>query len=49
MNEELDYAEYEERELKVEKLLTKGYQAKIRGNPIFQEHLENLDKDLLHN
>jgi len=33
--EDLDFAEYEEREKKVEKLLQKGYTSKVRGNPEF--------------
>lgn len=41
-----DYAEYEEREQKVEKLMAKGYQSKIRGNQSFQEHIRQLERNL---
>ena len=45
-DEDKDFAVYEEREQKIEKLIAKNYQSKIRSNPAFEEHLENLKRDL---
>jgi|LauGreDrversion4_2_1035121.scaffolds.fasta_scaffold1374213_1 hypothetical protein len=42
----MDFAEYQEREEKVEKLLSKGYQSKIRNDVDlkFRQHIEMIDK-----
>jgi hypothetical protein len=44
--DEADFAEYQEREQKVEKLLGKGYTSKVRGNAEFERHIENLEREL---
>eukprot|EP00347_Sterkiella_histriomuscorum_P006224 403353590 len=45
-NQDDDYQEYEQREQKIERLIAKNYQSKIRGNPQFIEHLTYLKSDL---
>ena len=44
--EDADFVEYKEREDRYEKLIAKGYQSKVRGNPQFREHIQDLDKEL---
>jgi hypothetical protein len=43
-----DFAEYQEREEKVEKLISKGYQSKIRSegeeNLKFRQHIETIER-----
>jgi len=44
--EDKDFAEYQEREQKVEKLLAKGYQSKVRDNEEFTHHIQMLEDSL---
>jgi RNA processing factor Prp31 len=42
-----DFAEYKEREEKVEKLISKGYQSKIRNDDMkFRQHIQMLDSQM---
>jgi len=44
--EDADFVEYKEREDRYEKLIAKGYQSKVRGNPQFRDHIQDLDREL---
>lgn len=44
MEEDDEYREYEVREHKIEKLIAKNYQSKIRGNSEFDAHLSMIEK-----
>ncbi len=44
--EDKEYERYHEREKKVEKLMAKGYQSKVRDNPALQLHIESLEASL---